>query len=103
MESAFSVFLEEIKQIKVALGAKVLDEEAKNSTRPYLNDVTNSGNREEFNEPRATLNIFVTVAKAAEVHLSLNTDECYNLTISGEEQGQIALLLSNFNSMFHFR
>lgn len=90
MESAFSIFLEEIKQIKRASGGKSSDEDAlKTSTRSYR-DVTYSSNRVEQSRTHhrrnlTTVNIYVNVIKTADVHLTLNTDECYNITMSSKE------------------
>lgn len=90
MENAFSVFLEEVKQIRHASGGKTTDSDPyKTSTRSYK-DVTYSGGRPEpFSTQRrnlTTVNIYVNVIKTSDVHLSLNTDECYNLTMSSEKK-----------------
>lgn len=87
MESAFSVFLEEIKQIKLASGGKSTEDDPKASTKAYR-DVTYSGSRVETSTTHrrnlTTVNIYVNVIKTAEVHLSLKTDECYNLTVTSK-------------------
>ena len=88
MESAFSIFLEEIKQIKRALGGKATDDDGfKSSTRSYR-DVTYSGSREQTQTHHrrnlTTVNIYVNVIKTADVHLTLSTDECYNITMSSK-------------------
>lgn len=90
MESAFSIFLEEIKQIRRASSGKTLDDDTpKTSTRSYK-DVTYSGSKIEQSQMRyrrnlTTVNIYVNVIKTADVHLTLNTDECYNITMSSKE------------------
>jgi beta-hexosaminidase Fdl len=76
MESAFSIFLEEIKQIR----------SLRTSTRSYR-DATYSGSRVEQTHHRrnlTTVNIYVNVIKTADVHLTLNMDECYNITMSSK-------------------
>ena len=85
MESTFSVFFEEIKQIKAASGGVSVNDDLKTITKPFK-DVKYSGSRMETstNQRRnfTIVNIYVNVIKTADVHLSLNTDECYNLTMS---------------------
>lgn len=90
MESAFSIFLEELKQIIHASGGKKDDETLKTSTRSYK-DVTYSGSKIEQSKTHhrrnlTTVNIYVNVIKSADVHLTLNTDECYNVTMSSKEK-----------------
>lgn len=88
MESAFSVFLEEVRQMKHASGWKSTDDALRTSTRTYR-DVTYSGTRAEGSTTRrrnlTTVNIYVSVVKTSDVHLTLNTDECYNITMSSKE------------------
>lgn len=83
-ESAFSVFLEEIKQLKQSSGGRSNDDEFRTSTNSYR-DVTNSGNRVEHHRRNLTaVNIYVYVIKTSDIHLTLNVDECYNMTMSSE-------------------
>lgn len=90
MESAFSIFLEEIKQIKLSSGGKSTDDDSlKTSTKSYR-DVTQSGSKVEQSQTHhrrnlTIVNIYVNVIKTADVHLTLNTDECYNITMSSKE------------------
>lgn len=88
MESAFSVFLEEVKQMKHASGWKSTDDALRTSTRTYR-DVTYSGTRADGLTTRrrnlTTVNVYVSVVKTSDVHLTLNTDECYNITMSSKE------------------
>jgi hypothetical protein len=89
MESAFSIFLEEIKQIKRASGGKATDDDGFKSTTRSYRDVTYSGSRVEPTHHRrnlTTVNIYVNVIKTADVHLTLNMDECYNITMSSKEK-----------------
>lgn len=94
MESAFTVFLEEIKQIRSASGGHSPDDALRTSTRSYR-DVTHSGSRVEpqtsHRRNLTTVNIYVHVIKTADVHLTLNTDECYNITMSSELAGDFCL------------
>jgi beta-hexosaminidase Fdl len=91
MESAFSIFLEEINQIRRASSGKSTDDDGlKTSTRSYK-DVTYPGSKVEKSQTHhrrnlTTVNIYVNVIKTADVHLTLNMDECYNITMSSEEE-----------------
>lgn len=87
MESAFSIFLEEIKQIKRASGGKATDDDGFRSSTKSYRDVTYSGSRLEPTHRRnlTTVNVYVNVIKTGDVHLTLNTDECYNITMSSKE------------------
>lgn len=90
MESAFSIFLEEIKQIRHASGGNVADDATTKSTTKSYRDVTYSGSSsrmETMPRPRrnlTTVNIYVNVIKTSDVHLTLGTDECYNMTMSSK-------------------
>lgn len=85
LEGAFSVFMEEIKDIFHSSDVKT-EEYDKTSTTSYNN---NNNNKEHLssNKPSnkrhnlTTVNIFLYVLKTSDIHLSLNTDECYNLTM----------------------
>lgn len=92
MESAFSIFLEEIKQIRHASGGTASEDTTpRSSTRSYR-DVTYSSNGariDTVSHPRrnlTTVNIYVNVIKTADVHLSMHTDECYNMTMSSKKR-----------------
>ncbi|CRK96298.1 CLUMA_CG009718, isoform A [Clunio marinus] len=95
MENAFSIFLEEIKQIRRASGGKEKSDEMKSSTRSYREStyagISSSSSREietpaHYRRNLTTVNIYVHVIKTADVHLTMNTDECYNMTLSNERQ-----------------
>jgi beta-hexosaminidase Fdl len=95
MESAFSIFLEELKQIKHAGGGKSTDDEIKSSTRSYREVTGKAGGGSRSQESSTTttnqrrnltnVNIYVNVIKTADVHLSLHVDECYNMTMSSKK------------------
>lgn len=104
MESAFSIFLEEIKQIRHAMGGTASEDTTpRSSTRSYR-DVTysSSGARiDAVSHPRrnlTTVNIYVNVIKTADVHLSMHTDECYNMTMSSKKR----MVLRHFSLMLTF-
>lgn len=103
MESAFSVFLEEVKQIRHASGGKSSEDTYRTSTRTYR-DVTYSGGRPETVTAQrrnlTSLNIYVNVIKTSDVHLELNTDECYNITMSSKEKEKFASLVQRLNKLF---
>lgn len=88
MESAFSIFLEEVKQIQHASGGRPNEETVKSSTKSYR-DVAYSSSMASTSSMRrrnlANVNIYVNVIKTADVHLTLNTDECYNVSMSSKK------------------
>lgn len=78
MESAFLIFLDEIKQIQYSAGRKT-DEILKTSTSKTAKDSSEYTNhRRNF----TSVNIYVNVIKTSDVHLTLATDECYNITMT---------------------
>lgn len=92
MESAFSVFVDEVRQIKHASGGSSSDDEPKSSTKSYRESPYSSSTRAgNFVSPKrnlTTVNIYVNVVKTADVHLTLATDECYNITMSSKSRGK---------------
>lgn len=90
MESAFSVFVDEVRQIKHASGGSPSDDELKSSTKSYRESPYSSSTRAgTFTSPKrnlTTVNIYVNVVKTADVHLTLATDECYNITMSSKSR-----------------
>lgn len=106
MESAFSIFLEEIKQIRHASGGTASEDTTpRSSTRSYR-DVTysSSGARiDTVSHPRrnlTTVNIYINVIKTADVHLSMHTDECYNMTMSSKTRTVASELSLTFSFSF---
>lgn len=90
MESAFSVFVDEVRQIKHASGGSTTEDELKSSTKSYRESPYSSSTRAgTFTSPKrnlTTVNIYVNVVKTADVHLTLATDECYNITMSSKSR-----------------
>lgn len=83
-ESAFSVFLEEVRTLKKSSGDRSDGDEFRTSTKSYR-DVTNSGSHADSHRRNVTaVNIYVYVIKTADVHLTLGVDECYNITMSSK-------------------
>lgn len=97
MESAFSVFVDEVRQIKHASGGSS-DDELKSSTKSYrestFSSSTRAGTSTSPKRNLTTVNIYVSVVKTADVHLTLSTDECYNITMSSKSR-------RNWNSLQH--
>lgn len=102
LESAFSIFMEEIKDIFHSSDSKtekidkississsstssLTSNNEHSSTLDYkINSNINRDNIINNNNKRhnlTTVNIFLNVIKTSEIHLSLSTDECYNLTM----------------------
>ena len=96
MESAFSVFVDEVRQIKHASGGTA-DDELKTSTRSYRDGSFSSSTRAgAYTSQKRNLtgvNIYVNVVKNSDIHLTLSTDECYNITMSSKQT-----LLTSFPS-----
>jgi beta-acetyl hexosaminidase like len=88
MESAFSVFVEELKQIVHASGGKTTDDVLRTSTRSYRDSSFSSSSTASTSHRRnlVNVNIYVNVIKTADVHLTLSTDECYNITMSSKQK-----------------
>lgn len=109
MENAFLIFLNELKQFEQSSDisdttgktSSGTDDSTSNkfvnskndrqtvafSSNSLDNNVDNFDNgRLSHNHKRnfTTLNIYVNIAKHPEVHLTLATDECYNLTVIRE-------------------
>jgi hypothetical protein len=87
LESAFSVFMDELH--KIFHSSSSSSEEGGSSTpRLYKDDRQSSdyasAHRKRSNNHTTTVNIFLYVLKTSDVHLSLSTDECYNLTMTRE-------------------
>lgn len=91
MGSAFSIFLEEIKQMMHASGGKATDDAATRATTNRNVEDFDINHDTPVSSPRrrlAFVNIYVNVIKTADVHLTLSTDECYNMTMSSEEEAR---------------
>ena len=90
MESAFAIFLDEVRQIRRASGGSSTDDDAMRSSTMTYKDVTYQGSRNRAETSKyqrrnlTTVNIYVNVIKTSDVHLTLGTDECYNITMSSE-------------------
>lgn len=90
LESAFSIFLEEIKTIIHSFNGKIEELDRKSSTAVYGNHINKEhpSTHKSFSSHRrhnlTNFNIFVYVLKTSDIHLTFNTDECYNLTMISE-------------------
>jgi beta-hexosaminidase Fdl len=86
MNGAIEIFLDEIKQISYANGAKIEPSTTRrsrsNKNSSPRTDVT-VGSHQYLNN-LSSVRIAINVIKSTEVHLTLNTDECYNMTISND-------------------
>lgn len=99
MENAFLVFLNELKQIEqssdhlrneesssninsktVSVGANNFDSNDKNANLYESVEKTRHHHRKNL----TSVNIFVDILKDPDIHLNLQTDECYNLTVMRE-------------------
>lgn len=75
VHKAMSLFVSDIKQIMKASGGKYEHDDNKNSTE---SDITND------HDDEITVNISIVVSKFDEVRLTLNSDECYHLSVTSE-------------------
>lgn len=86
-ESAFSVFVDEVRQIVHASGG-VSAEASKSSTRSFRDNSytssTRAGTTTSHIRNSTSVNIYVNVVKTSDVHLTLSTDECYNITMTSK-------------------
>lgn len=105
MNGAIEIFLDEIKQISYASGAKV---EQTTTTRRTRSDNKNSSPRNDvtvgshqYLNNLSTVRIAINVIRSPEIHLTLNSDECYNMTISSDHN--IIKVDINANSFFGAR
>jgi beta-hexosaminidase Fdl len=105
MESAFSIFIEELKQIVHASGGKTPDLTPRTSTRSYKDSSYSSMTSTTHRKNLVNVNIYVNVIKTADVHVTLNTDECYNITMSSKKKTFV--LSTHFlflaSNLFHSR
>lgn len=89
LESAFSVFLEEVKTIVQSFNGKIDELNNKggaSSTVKSQNSKEHSTTDRSFHSSHrrhnlTNVNIFLHVLKTSDIHLTFNTDECYNLTL----------------------
>jgi hypothetical protein len=81
---AIEIFLDEVKQISFASGARIEPTTTKrsksNRNSSPRTDVTVGSH--QFLNNLSSVRISLNVIKSSEIHLTLNTDECYNMTIS---------------------
>lgn len=90
LESAFSIFLNEIKQFQDISEGNITSDSHNNNTEALLN----SGNATTSEERNSTsINIIINVTTPADVLLSLDTNECYDLIISSNEKPYFRLNL----------
>lgn len=84
LESAFSVFTDELH--KIFHSSSMSDESSSSTTRLYKDDRQSSLDYAQMHRKHSNnhtaVNIFLYVLKTSDVHLTLNTDECYNITIT---------------------
>lgn len=86
LESAFSVFMDELHKIFHS-SSSTSEEGVSSTTRLYKDDRQSSDFASAHKKPsnnHTAVNIFLYVLKTSDVHLSLSTDECYNLTMTRE-------------------
>jgi beta-acetyl hexosaminidase like len=76
LENAFAVFLSEVRQIS----HEKTEETEKSSTGSYKDHHSYYTRKHNL----TTVNIFLNVLKTSDIHLTLSTDECYNLTMTSE-------------------
>lgn len=87
LENAFSVFMDELHKIFHSSSASSSDESGSSTTRLYRDDrqassIDLASAHRKHNNNHTTVNVFLYVLKTSDIHLSLNTDECYNLTMT---------------------
>lgn len=107
LENAFSVFMDELHKILHSSTSSTAanDESSSSTTRFYRDDrqwVDSSGvayKKHNNNNNQTTVNVFLYVLKTADIHLSLTTDECYNLTMT---RNFFFFLLINWNLFNYF-
>lgn len=88
LEGAFSIFLEEIKDISHSSERKTEEVYKSSTTTTYNKEQHSSLENKKYTTSRrhnlTTVNIFLNVIKTSDIHLTLNTDECYNVTMISE-------------------
>lgn len=85
LEGAFSIFLEETKDIFHSSDRKTEEAGKSSTTVTYNKEHSSAESKTPGRRHNLTnVNIFLYVIKTSEVHLSLATDECYNLTMISE-------------------
>lgn len=94
MDSAFAVFLGEIKHIEQASSESSSgDSIHKNhhEKRHVASDEIETVHPHSSSEPQfyrkmnlTTVNIYINVIKSPDVHLTMTPDECYNITMTSE-------------------
>jgi beta-acetyl hexosaminidase like len=92
LENAFSVFMDELHKIFHSSSTSASDEGSTSSssstTRLYKDErqsqleFASTHGSKKHNNNHSTVNIFLFVLKTADIHLTLSTDECYNLTLT---------------------
>lgn len=90
LESAFSIFMDELHKIFHSSSSSSNDERSTSSSTVRLNkderetDLASSHGSKKYNNNHSTINIFLYVLKTSDIHLSLSSDECYNITLTRE-------------------
>lgn len=88
LEKSFSVFMDELHKISHSSMVEENSGVGSSTTRLYKDDRQSSLDytsvHRKHNNNQTTVNIFLYVLKTSDVHLSLSTDECYNLTMTRE-------------------
>lgn len=88
LESAFSVFMDELHKIFHSSSSTSDEGGGSSTTRLYKDDRSSSSDfasvHRKHSNNHSTVNIFLYVLKTSDIHLSLSTDECYNLTMTRE-------------------
>lgn len=105
LNGAIEIFLDEVKQISFANGAKIepTTKRSKSSRNSSPRTDVTVGSHQFLNN-LSSVRISLNVIKSSEVHLTLNTDECYNMTISSKFLSCYKFLMSKFHDKnFHFR
>lgn len=83
MVGAIAIFLDELKQMSIANGAKFPEQTttSKQSKSSEKNSVEeNVISHQRRNLPSVKISVYIL--KSAEIHLTMKTDECYNMTIT---------------------
>jgi hypothetical protein len=108
LEGAFSIFLEEIKDIFHSSDRKTEEASRSSTTAAYGKEHSSLESRHAPSRRHnlTNVNIFLYVVKTSEVHLSLATDECYNLTMISKPADRGGLctnsyLIARFNADEH--
>lgn len=82
MVGAIEIFLDELKQMSIANGAKFPETTTTKQSKTNKKISTEVGVMSHSRRNFPTVKVIVNIIKSADTHLTMKTDECYNMTIT---------------------